>query len=130
MSFKAALFKAITKTKLAGAAAFALLLAVGAGSAVAARVHLVVTPATVSPGAVVRVSASSSPCLRGEQVILLSAAFPGHAYGVGAVYGRAGSGGAFSVRARTRSGAPAGRYHVSVRCGGGNLGVVAYFHLR
>jgi hypothetical protein len=102
----------------------------GASSAFAARIHAVATPATVSAGGVVHVSASASPCLAGDTVTLISAAFPGHAFGVGAVYGRAGSRGAFSIRARVRAGVGPGRYHVGVRCGGGNLGVSAYFRVR
>ena len=102
----------------------------GVGSASAARVYLVATPASVSAGGVIRVSTSASPCLASDTVTLISAAFPGHAFGVGAVYGRVGSHGAFSVRARIRSALRPGRYHVGARCGGGNLGVSAYFHVR
>lgn len=108
----------------------ALAVLAGAGSALAAHVHLIVTPATVTPGGVVHVSASASPCHDRDTVILLSAAFPGHAYGVGAVYGRVGSHGGFSVRAHIRPGLPPGRYHVGARCGGGNLGVSAFFRVR
>ena len=111
------------------AVATAALLALSAGSAGAARVHLVAQPSQVAPGGVVHVSATSSPCLNHDQVTLISAAFPGHAYGIGAVNGRAGRHGAFSVKARIRAVLTAGRYHVSVRCGGGNLGVLAYFRV-
>ena len=102
----------------------------GAGSAAASTVTLVAAPTVVAPGAPVRVSAASSPCLRGDQVTLISSAYPGHAFGIGAVYGRAGRHGAFSVRARIRRDARPGRYHVSVRCGGGNLPVLAHFRVR
>jgi len=101
-----------------------------AGAADAAAIHLVAAPGTVSPGAFVRVSTTSSPCRAGDQATLISAAYPGHAFGIGAVYGKVGKHGAFSVRARIRRGLHAGRYHVSVRCGGGNLPVLAYFHVR
>ena len=107
----------------------ALLLLCSAASAGAARVHLVAQPSVVVPGALVRVATSASPCRAGDQVTLISAAFPGHAFGIGAVYGHAGRHGAFSIRARTRSSLKAGRYHVSVRCGGGTLGVLAYFRI-
>jgi hypothetical protein len=110
--------------------AFVLALAVGAGSAQAAHVSLVASPSVVAPGAAVRVSATSSPCLAGDQVTLISSAYPGHAFGIGAVYGHAGRHGAFSVRAHIRRNAQPGRYHVSVRCGGGNLPVLAYFRVR
>jgi hypothetical protein len=112
----------------AAAAAAAALLSV-AGPATAARVHLVVSPATVSPGGSIRVGATSSPCPAHDRVALLSAAYPGHAFGIGAVYGRVGRRGAFSVLARIRSTLRPGRYHVGVRCGGGNLGVLAYFRV-
>jgi hypothetical protein len=102
----------------------------GAAAAEAARVHLVASPTIVSPGGYVRVGAASSPCLPQDQVTLISAAYPGHAFGIGAVYGRAGAHGAFSVRARIRRVLRAGRYHVSARCGGGNLGALAYFRVR
>ena len=109
----------------AGAVAFGI-----AGSASAGSVHLVASPATVAPGGVVRVSATSSPCHVGGNVTLISAAFPGHAFGIGAVYGRIRSSGAFSVVTRVRRGLKPGRYHVSVRCGGGNLRDLAYFRVR
>jgi hypothetical protein len=111
-------------------AACAVCILATAGSASAAHVHLVATPATVAPGAVVDVSTRASSCLAGDAVTLISAAFPGHAFGIGAAYGRARSHGAFSVSVRIRSGLRAGRYHVSVRCGGGNLGSLAYFQVR
>lgn len=109
--------------------AFAVGLAVAA-SAAAANVRLVVTPSAVAPGGVVRVSAASSPCLEGDQVTLISSAFRGHAFGEGAVYGKVGAHGAFSVSTRIRSGLKAGRYTVGARCGGGNLGVSATIRVR
>jgi len=113
-------------------AATAVLTLVGAcaGVAFAARVPLVASPGTVSPGGVVIVSARFTACHVGSVVTLLSAAFPGHAFGIGTVDGRVGSHGAFSVRVRVRKGLKPGRYHVGARCGGGNLGVSAYFRVR
>jgi germination protein M len=107
----------------------AVLVLVGAAAAGVPRVRLVATPATVPAGGVVRVSATRSSCLPGDQVTLISAAFPGHAFGEGAVYGRAGSHGSFAVPARVRSGLRPGEYQVTVRCGGGNLGVAASFRV-
>jgi hypothetical protein len=89
----------------------------------AARVHMIVTPATISPGGAIRVRAASSPCLPGDQIILISSAFRGHAYGEGAVYGPVGRHGAFSVPTRLRAALHPGRYEIGGRCGGGNLGV-------
>jgi len=103
---------------------FAVILA-SAATAASPRVVLDVNPASVAPGGVITISAASSPCLRRDQVILISTAFPGHAYGEGAVYGRVESHGAFKVRARIRSALRPGRFLVGVRCGGGNLGITA-----
>ena len=108
-----------------------LVVSLAAGSALAAPVHLVVHPATVAPGGTIVVSATSSPCLSRDQVTLISTAFPGHAFGgEGAVNGKVGSKGSFSVRARVRTGLKPGLYRIGARCGGGNLGVSAYFHIR
>jgi hypothetical protein len=105
-------------------------LGVSAWFTVATRVRLVATPTVVNPGGTVRISAASSPCLAADQIILISRAFRGHAYGEGAVYGRVHSHGAFSVTTRIRAPLPAGRYQVTGRCGGGNLGVSAFFRVR
>jgi hypothetical protein len=103
----------------------AVLVLSGAAAAPAGRVHLVVQPATVAPGGIVTVSARSSPCLGRDQVTLISAAFPGHAYGEGAIRGSIGRQGSFVVRTRIRANLQPGRYVVTARCGGGNLGVSA-----
>ena len=116
--------------KRLAAMATVLFVVFGAASALAARVHMVVSPSAVGAGGVITVSASSSPCLPGDQVTLISAAFPGHAFGEGAVNGRVGGHGSFSVRARVRSGLRPGRYQIGARCGGGNLGVSVYFRVR
>jgi hypothetical protein len=116
------------KTVFVAAAAAAL---VAAGSAEASAVRrFVVTPSLVRPGALIRVSAAASPCSVGGQVILISRAFRGHAYGEGAIYGRVRSGGAFAVSTRIRANLTAGRYQVSARCAGGNLPVGAFFKVR
>jgi hypothetical protein len=111
------------------AAAAAATLAIP-GGALAADVHMSVTPATASPGTTIRVTATKSPCLPGDQITLISAAFPGHAFGEGAVYGTVKAGGAFTVRTHLAKGLKAGTYKVGGRCGGGNLGVTASFGLR
>jgi hypothetical protein len=100
------------------------------GTAPAALVHLVVTPGAVAPGALIRVGTTSSPCLPGDQITLISSVFRGHAFGEGAVYGRVGSHGAFTVKSRIRSALPAGRYEIGGRCGGGNLGVSVSLRVR
>ena|SRR5579885_821399 len=116
--------------RLGLAGVFVLAALAAAGSAPAARTRIVVRPATVAPGAVIRVTAASSPCLPGDQVTLLSSAFRGHAFGIGAVYGRVRAHGAFALRVRIRSNLKAARYHVGARSGGGNLGVLGYFRVR
>jgi hypothetical protein len=117
--------------KRVGSAAAVAVVLIAAGSALAAPVHLVVSPSSVAAGGVVTVSASSSPCLRRDQVTLISTAFPGHAFGgEGAVNGRVGSHGSFSVRTRIRAALRPGSYHVGARCGGGNLGVSASIRVR
>ena len=103
------------------------LLVLAGGSASAAPVRLTVTPAAVRPGGAVTVGATASPCLPGDQVTLISAAFRGRAFGgEGAVYGRVGPNGSFAVPTHVRTGLRPGRYEISVRCGGGNLGVSAF----
>jgi len=117
--------------KRVGAAAAAVLVLVGTASALAARVHIFVQPATVAPGAIVTVSAPSSPCLVRDQVTLISAAFRGHAFGgEGAVNSPLGRHGSFSARTRIRADLQPGRYAVTARCGGGNLGATAYITVR
>jgi hypothetical protein len=108
----------------------AAVLLLGAGVARATSLRLLATPKVVAPGSFVRVSATGSPCLARDQVTLISAAYPGHAFGIGAVYGQVENRGAFSVRARIRKDLQAGWYRVGVRCGGGNLPVSAHFRVR
>jgi hypothetical protein len=63
-------------------------------------------------------------------VTLISAAFPGDAFGgAGARYAAVRSGGAFSASGPIRAKLHAGKYTVGARCGGGNLGVVAYLRV-
>jgi hypothetical protein len=104
----------------------ALTALLASATATAATVHISVAPAAVAPGGLITVRAASSPCLGHDQVTLISSAFPGHAFGQGAVYGRVRAHGAFTVKAHLRSNVHAGRYRIGFRCGGGNLGVSAY----
>ncbi|HET7568842.1 MAG TPA: hypothetical protein VFJ91_12680 [Gaiellaceae bacterium] len=106
------------------------LLALALASGVAAHPALKVSPATAHAGAKVTVSGNAGMCPRGDQVVAISKAFPGHAYGQGTLSGKVGAGGAFSFAGHLRSGVKAGRYAVTARCGGGNLGVVAYVRVR
>jgi len=105
-----------------------LLLAVLAGPALSAtRPSLRVTPSTAAPGSKVRVSGNAGGCLRGDIVSVLSRAFPGHGFaGMGTISARVNARGAFSATGHIRQKAHQGRYAVTARCGGGNLGVTAY----
>jgi len=109
-----------------------LLLALAAGAPAATHgARLAVRPALVSPGAAIRVVGDASPCHAGNTVQAISKAFPGHAYGgEGALHGRVRAGGAFTISGRVRATLAAGRYAVTARCGGGNLGVTAYVRVR
>lgn len=93
-----------------------------------AAVSLVVTPATVHPGAVVRVHGNAGDCPAGDRVTIISRAFA-HTHdfaGVPAVFARVGAGGAFSVRTRIPRTRAKGRYVVTGRCGGGTFGIAAH----
>ena len=90
------------------------------------RPSLRVAPTVVAAGARVRVYGNADGCPRGDTVYALSRAFSGPAYaGLGAVKAPVRAGGRFSATGRIRRDAKPGRYVVSARCGGGNLGVTA-----
>src|SRR4051794_3757372 len=98
----------------------------GRGAAVADAASLHVSLHVASPGARTRVFGSAAGgCAAGDQVTLLSRAFPGtHRFaGVPAVFTRTRASGAFSKRVRIPSGKAPGHYRVTARCGGGNLGI-------
>ncbi|HET7572904.1 MAG TPA: hypothetical protein VFJ77_09600 [Gaiellaceae bacterium] len=101
-----------------------------AASALAVSPQLAVTPSTAAPGALVRIHGNAGACPAGDTVTAISSAFPGHAYGKGALTGRVRAHGAFSFTGHLRKGAKPGRYAVTARCGGGNLGVVAHVRVR
>jgi hypothetical protein len=90
-------------------------------------VSLTVTPATVHRGHVVIVRGSAGDCPLGDTVTIISRAFV-HTHdfaGVPAVLARVRTGGRFGVRTRIPRRRRVGRYAVTARCGGGNLGVSA-----
>jgi hypothetical protein len=107
----------------AGLVAVALL---GATAATAAAPRLNVQPTSVARGGTVTVSGRG--CLAGDVVYLISPPFLGHAFVAHSVATRAHANGSFSRRVRIRTSAHVGRYLITARCGGGNLGVAA--HLR
>ena len=80
--------------------------------------------AVASPGAPVRVFGNAGSCPAGDMITILSRAFAGPGFaGIGGVSTRVRPGGSFSAVARVAVGAPPGRYAVTARCGGGNLGI-------
>jgi hypothetical protein len=106
-------------------------LAAAAGAS-ASTVHLTVSPAIVHRGGTVHIRGSAGDCSVGSTVFVLSRAFvQTHEFaGVSAVLARVRSGGAFratTVIPRTRR---PGRYNVTARCGGGNLGVLLHLTVR
>jgi len=109
----------------------AILLGAAVAGAATSTVSLRVRPTVVPPGALVRVSGNADGCPRGDTVLALSRAFAGRPFaGVGTITARVRAGGAFSGLGRVRRNARAGRYGVTARCGGGNLGVLAHVRVR
>ena len=107
-----------------------VVLLVGAAPASAASPSLHVTPTRVARGGTVRIYGNADGCQRGDVVTIISRAFPGHAFaGIGAISAKVRVGGAFSARGRVRLHARPGRYGITARCGGGNLGVAAYVRI-
>jgi hypothetical protein len=94
----------------------------------AVRVALTVAPSTVRHGGSVLVSGVAGGCTAGDAVTVLSRAFSAaHSFaGVPAVLAQVGSAGRFSARTRIPAARAPGRYVVTARCGGGNLGVSAH----
>ena len=93
------------------------------GTVAAATPRLSVHPATVARGGTVTVSGTG--CRAGDVVYLISPPFIGHAFVSHSVATRAHSNGSFSRSVRIRMSIRAGRYLITARCGGGNLGVSA-----
>jgi hypothetical protein len=93
----------------------------------AVDVALAVTPASVRRGGTVVVHGVAGGCTSGDAVTILSRAFStAHEFaGVPAVYAQVGSAGRFSVKTRIPATRAPGRYGITARCGGGNLGVRA-----
>ena len=100
--------------------------------AVTAAASIHVAPATVDAGGRVSISGSARGCPTGDRVMLLSRAFS-HRHdfaGVPAVFARVRRDGSYGHSVRIPAGTPAGRYAITGRCGGGNLGVTAHLRVR
>jgi hypothetical protein len=101
------------------------LAAVAVLATTAAPPSLSVTPTTVKRGHLVTVRGSAGECPVGDHVTLISRAFR-HTYdfaGLPAVFAKVRPGGSFRTTTRIPSKRKPGRYAVTARCGGGNLGV-------
>ena len=108
---------------LIGAVATAGAALVLAGTVAAATPRISVHPASIARGGTVTVSGTG--CRAGDVVYLISPPFIGHAFVSHSVATRAHSNGSFSRSVRIRTSIRAGRYLITARCGGGNLGVSA-----
>jgi hypothetical protein len=98
--------------------------------ATAAPISLSVSPTTVRAGRMVKIKGSADGCRVGNTVFIVSRAFV-HTHqfaGVSAVLARVRAGGSFGATTTIPRTRMRGRYVVTARCGGGNLGVTA--HLR
>jgi hypothetical protein len=94
-----------------------------AGTVAGATPRLSVQPTRVARGGLVTVNGRG--CRARDIVYLISPAFVGNAFVPHSVATRARSNGAFSRLVRIRTSIHAGRYLITARCGGGNLGVAA-----
>jgi hypothetical protein len=114
------------------AAVACAVLAAGAAPAVAARPSLIVSPATVKRGGTVQIRGNADGCRAGNTLFVLSRAFPRaqEFAGVPAVLARVRRGGAFRATTTIPRRRHPGRYGVTARCGGGNLGVLAHLTVR
>lgn len=101
-------------------------------AAAASPPSLMLTPDHVRAGGVVRVHGSAGGCPAGDTVFVLSRAFaPRHEFAsVPAVLARVRADGTFAARTMIPHTRRSGRYSVTARCGGGNLGVLRTLTVR
>jgi hypothetical protein len=97
----------------------------------AVNVSLAVRPSAIHRGGSVLVSGVAGGCTSGDTVTILSRAFPAtHEFaGVPAALAEVGSAGRFSVKVRIPASRAPGRYQLTARCGGGNLGASAFLRV-
>jgi hypothetical protein len=98
----------------------------------AAKPSLSVSPASVRAGGTVRLSGSADGCTAGSNTFLLSRAFVRRREfaGVPAVLARVHPGGGFKVWTTIPHSRRPGRYVITARCGGGNLGFAVALRVR
>jgi hypothetical protein len=97
------------------------------GPAPAASPAIRLSPNPVARGGFLTVEADAPGCPRGDQVTLISGAFS-HRHdfaGKPAIFAKAWSKGRYATTTRIPKARKPGRYAVTARCGGGNLGVTA-----
>ena len=118
----------VTSLKRSVIPALCALALTGAALATAATRSLTLTPRSVERGHLVSIKGSADGCPAGDTALVLSRAFV-HRHdfaGVPAVLAKVGTGGAFRATTRIPATTKPGRYGVTARCGGGNLGVLKY----
>jgi hypothetical protein len=93
------------------------------GTLAAATPRLSVHPTSIARGG--KVTVAGKGCRAGDIVYLISPPFVGNAFVAHSVATRARANGSFSRNVRIRTSIRAGRYLITARCGGGNLGVAA-----
>jgi hypothetical protein len=100
--------------------------------ATAAVPSLSLTPSSVRRGHLVVIKGSADGCTVGNRVTIISRAFVhSHEFaGVSAVLAKVRSGGSFATTTRIPRSKRPGRYAVTARCGGGNLGVLKHLTVR
>ena len=103
-----------------------------AATATAGVPSLTLTPSSVKRGNTVLIKGSADGCAVGDRVFIISRAFV-HAHdfaGLPAVLAKVKYGGSFRVTTRIPATKRPGRYRVTARCGGGNLGILKYLTVR
>jgi hypothetical protein len=110
----------------------AALVAALSTAAMAALPSLTLTPSSVKRGHTVLIKGSADGCAVGNTVFIISKAFV-HTHdfaGLPAVLAKVKYGDSFRVTTRIPAAKRPGRYKVTARCGGGNLGVLKYLTVR
>jgi hypothetical protein len=117
----------MTRALTAAAVLAASLVVATTTAAAPSSAVLIVSPTAVHRGHLLLIGGSAGGCPRGDTVTVLSRAFP-HTHefaGVPAVLTKVRSAGQFLTSTRIPQTRRPGRYRVTARCGGGNLGVSA-----
>jgi hypothetical protein len=96
------------------------------------RTSLTLMPTLVRAGGTVRIRGTAGSCPSGDTVFVLSRAFVAvHSFaGVPAVLARVRRGGSFRAATVIPAARKPGRYGVTARCGGGNLGLLRILTIR